>query len=227
MILLTCSGTDCENNIDECVVEPCKNGATCIDGSNNYTCNCVAGYTGFDCEINIDDCAPAPCLNGGLCSDGVNSYTCNCNNTGFTGPNCELDIDECAVQPCKNNATCNNLNNDYSCNCWTGFEGKDCENDEEECAKVPCKNNGTCYELSNQTLYTPGETVELPTLIRPYFSHGFSYENASGYVCSCPAGIEGKTPLSYIFLSVFSPPGPGIQIVRFRCTVHAQIYIRI
>ena len=31
---------------------PCQNGGTCSDGVNEYTCGCVAGYTGDDCETS-------------------------------------------------------------------------------------------------------------------------------------------------------------------------------
>ena len=39
------------SDIDDCADQPCQNGATCIDAVNNYTCNCVAGYTGKNCSI--------------------------------------------------------------------------------------------------------------------------------------------------------------------------------
>ena len=38
-------------DIDDCAGKPCQNGATCIDAVNNYTCNCVDGYTGRNCSI--------------------------------------------------------------------------------------------------------------------------------------------------------------------------------
>ena len=38
-------------DIDDCAVQPCQNGATCIDAVNDYTCNCVDGYTGKNCSI--------------------------------------------------------------------------------------------------------------------------------------------------------------------------------
>ena len=36
--------------VDECVSNPCMNGATCVDGINTYTCRCDNGYIGFNCE---------------------------------------------------------------------------------------------------------------------------------------------------------------------------------
>ena len=37
-------------DIDECESNPCKNGGTCDEGINSYTCTCVQRYTGHDCE---------------------------------------------------------------------------------------------------------------------------------------------------------------------------------
>ena len=36
-------------DIDDCSPNPCRNGGTCTDEVNNYTCSCVAGYTGYNC----------------------------------------------------------------------------------------------------------------------------------------------------------------------------------
>ena len=38
-------------DIDDCAVQRCQNGGTCIDAVNDYTCNCVDGYTGKNCSI--------------------------------------------------------------------------------------------------------------------------------------------------------------------------------
>ena len=35
---------------EECTSNPCKNGATCDDAVNMYTCTCAAGYEGDHCE---------------------------------------------------------------------------------------------------------------------------------------------------------------------------------
>ena len=43
-------------DIDECESRPCMNNGTCTDGLNDYTCECMAGYTGPNCELigNMD-----------------------------------------------------------------------------------------------------------------------------------------------------------------------------
>ena len=42
-------------DINECSSNPCKNGATCTDATNQYTCQCVAGYTGAKCETSMSN----------------------------------------------------------------------------------------------------------------------------------------------------------------------------
>ena len=36
--------------INNCVSNPCSNGATCQNYVNGYTCLCPIGYTGVHCE---------------------------------------------------------------------------------------------------------------------------------------------------------------------------------
>ena len=38
-------------DIDECESSPCKNGSTCLDGVNEFTCSCAAGFGGTVCDI--------------------------------------------------------------------------------------------------------------------------------------------------------------------------------
>ncbi|POI31938.1 hypothetical protein CIB84_004311, partial [Bambusicola thoracicus] len=40
-------------DIDECQSNPCRNGATCIDGLNTFTCLCLPSYIGALCEQGI------------------------------------------------------------------------------------------------------------------------------------------------------------------------------
>ena len=36
---------------NECASNPCKNGGTCTDGVNKFSCQCAPGYKGYECEI--------------------------------------------------------------------------------------------------------------------------------------------------------------------------------
>ena len=40
-------GERCEINIDDCNEESCKNGGTCEDGINSYSCKCIEGFEGL------------------------------------------------------------------------------------------------------------------------------------------------------------------------------------
>ena len=51
-------------DIDDCENVTCEHGGSCNDGTNNYTCSCVAGYTGQHCETGT--------LNDFLCEDQFN-----------------------------------------------------------------------------------------------------------------------------------------------------------
>ncbi|XP_078503561.1 protein delta homolog 2 [Lissotriton helveticus] len=82
-------GDLCELDVDDCLMRPCANGATCHDGINRFSCECQVGFEGRFCTINIDDCAKGLCQNGGRCYDRVNDYDCACVN-GFTGKTCEI-----------------------------------------------------------------------------------------------------------------------------------------
>ena len=43
------------SDIDECVSEPCANGATCNDGVNQFDCSCDYGYEGALCKTGKFD----------------------------------------------------------------------------------------------------------------------------------------------------------------------------
>ena len=46
-----CADSVClSTDIDECQSDPCKNGATCNNEVNAYTCTCADGYTGVNCD---------------------------------------------------------------------------------------------------------------------------------------------------------------------------------
>lgn len=45
------TGHACEINIDECAVNPCKNGGKCIDLIGGMRCDCPSNFTGDFCEL--------------------------------------------------------------------------------------------------------------------------------------------------------------------------------
>lgn len=86
-------GALCEHDVDDCLMRPCANGATCHDGVNRFSCQCQLGFEGRFCTININDCASQPCKNGAKCYDRVNDYDCLCPDR-FTGKTCEVSVPE-------------------------------------------------------------------------------------------------------------------------------------
>uniref|UniRef100_A0A8D2P8I8 Protein delta homolog 2 n=1 Tax=Zosterops lateralis melanops TaxID=1220523 RepID=A0A8D2P8I8_ZOSLA len=86
-------GALCEHDVDDCLMRPCANGATCHDGVNRFSCQCQVGFEGRFCTININDCASQPCKNGAKCYDRINDYDCLCPDR-FTGKTCEISVPE-------------------------------------------------------------------------------------------------------------------------------------
>lgn len=87
------TGSRCETNVDDCLMKPCANGATCLDGINRFSCLCPHGFTGRFCTVNVDDCASRPCLNTGRCLDRPGAFHCVCRR-GFIGTTCETPLQD-------------------------------------------------------------------------------------------------------------------------------------
>ncbi|CAD5112150.1 DgyrCDS1389 [Dimorphilus gyrociliatus] len=140
----------CYSAYNECLSNPCQNGAHCENKLTSYKCNCKPGYTGSNCEIAINYCASSPCFNDGTCQNDytIPGWNCTC-KPAFGGTNCSLIIDQCHSDPCHNNATCVDGDNAYTCNCLLGFTGINCEININECVNVTCQNGGTCKDLIN------------------------------------------------------------------------------
>lgn len=64
ILFLNSPGTLCSEDIDECTASECQNGATCIDGTAGYSCQCRQGYAGALCQDDVDDCTGVNCNNG-------------------------------------------------------------------------------------------------------------------------------------------------------------------
>ena len=64
--------------INECLAISCQNNGRCVDEVNDFSCDCLPGYTGSLCEYDVDECASSPCTNNGSCRDTINDFECVC-----------------------------------------------------------------------------------------------------------------------------------------------------
>ncbi|WAR08688.1 FBP1-like protein, partial [Mya arenaria] len=131
---ITWSGTTpvCED-INECLSNLCKNGATCVDEVNSYTCQCVDGYDGTFCEQSQlgDTCSG----DSGVCANIVlgecSGIECVCQSGHYkTGPATCSPID-CGTLASPNNGAVDQTDGTtvtkiavFSCN--TGYALNDC-----------------------------------------------------------------------------------------------------
>ena len=141
----------------QCPPNRCRNGGSCIDGINTFTCDCPDGWEGEFCEVSTNDCADYPCQNNGICVDGLNSFTCIC-QPGWGGDNCEINTDDCEPNRCKNGGNCVDGTYSFTCDCLDGWEGEFCEVNINDCADNPCQNNSQCFDQFNDVfcLCQPG-----------------------------------------------------------------------
>ncbi|XP_055146844.1 delta and Notch-like epidermal growth factor-related receptor isoform X2 [Symphalangus syndactylus] len=142
------TGELCQSKIDYCILDPCRNGATCISSLNGFTCQCPEGYHGLYCEEEYNECLSAPCLNAATCRDLVNGYECVC-LAEYKGTHCELYKDPCANVSCLNGATCDSDGLNGTCICAPGFTGEECDIDINECDSNPCHHGGSCLDQPN------------------------------------------------------------------------------
>jgi hypothetical protein len=193
-----CSDLFCADK-DNCDLNPCDNGATCITSLLNYTCSCLPGFTDDNCSTNIDDCFPSPCLNGGTCIDGIGDVTCNC-PPPWSGKFCQVgDIDECSSRPCLNGGTCTDEVISFVCACPDGHTGSICETDVDECDSKPCLNGGLCDNHKNFFIcHCPdgftGVTCETDTsecISSPCSNGSTCLDLVNGYICLCAPNITG------------------------------------
>ncbi|CAH1239922.1 OIT3 [Branchiostoma lanceolatum] len=79
------AGEFCQEDMDECGLGVCQNGANCTNTGGGYTCSCPIGYIGRNCQTNL--CDPNPCQHEGECVPESQGYRCACQQ-GWEGTHC-------------------------------------------------------------------------------------------------------------------------------------------
>ncbi|MEE6474864.1 hypothetical protein FKM82_010521 [Ascaphus truei] len=156
-------------DVSQCSSHPCQNGGTCVEGSDQYKCNCPQDYTGSNCQYQTQT-APTelPVTNDATfnrkprCARIDRTQHCSC-DAGFqmsgTPDNsiCQ-DMNECEVynvdgapQLCMH--SCINIPGSYRCSCPNGYkiigEGKSCEDiDECNAAQHNCTRGTMCINTA-------------------------------------------------------------------------------
>ncbi|XP_076816426.1 uncharacterized protein LOC143462236 isoform X2 [Clavelina lepadiformis] len=91
-----------EEDLDECISNPCDINADCVNKLGSFECKCQTGFNGngFNCS-DLDECDSNPCDINADCGNTLGSFGCQC-KAGFSGDgfNCSELINRC-------NATCN------------------------------------------------------------------------------------------------------------------------
>lgn len=70
----------CQTDINECTSNPCRNGASCVDGLNGFNCTCTPFWNGTLCQLDVNECAVN---NGGcpqpfsFCTNSIGGFNCS------------------------------------------------------------------------------------------------------------------------------------------------------
>lgn len=125
MFLANFFGIRCEF-LDRCASNPCRNGGTCTNSGNGYTCSCPLNFSGLNCQLS-NACSNSPCLNGGFCSVGsLGQIVCTC-QSGFSGEFCQNSLTCGTGGFCQNGGSCILQGGNYICLCPANVYGRNCE----------------------------------------------------------------------------------------------------
>ncbi|KAG8240118.1 hypothetical protein J437_LFUL019751, partial [Ladona fulva] len=189
------------SDINDCKLNPCHNGGTCVDKVNSFQCICKEGWEGNICNINKNECEPNPCRNNGTCIDGIADFVCSCRD-GWKGKTCNLKDSHCDRSTCRNGGTCQDLGDTYVCRCTEDWEGTTCHIAKTHaCKSDPCLNGATCVNTGGGDLYSCicKEGFEGPHCEKnvddcnpaPCFNGGRCVDGVNWFLCECARGFTG------------------------------------
>ncbi|KAK9879790.1 hypothetical protein WA026_006852 [Henosepilachna vigintioctopunctata] len=140
-------GSFCTTETNECLANPCQNGAVCIDLLADYNCACAFGFMGKNCEEEIRICDSNNCQNNALCLIEEGFPVCYC-VPDFHGDLCQYQYDECQLGVrCINGGTCIDGVDNFTCSCLPNLTGVFCE-----CLILP-DGSQNCSFINSTTIY--------------------------------------------------------------------------
>uniref|UniRef100_A0A673LM11 Neurogenic locus notch homolog protein 1 n=1 Tax=Sinocyclocheilus rhinocerous TaxID=307959 RepID=A0A673LM11_9TELE len=193
------TGSYCEEQVDECIPNPCQNGATCTDYLGGYSC-----------EVSQENLKPPSKQKQALRLAFIRPFL----SVSLSGVHCEINIDDCTPftdpitqEPkCFNQGRCVDRVGGYHCICPAGYVGERCEGDVNECLSNPCDPRGThsCIQLTNnyrcecRTGYTGQRCDKVfdGCKEKPCHNGGtcaVASNTPHGFICKCPPGFTGST----------------------------------
>ena len=87
-------GKYCEQ-VSACHGVTCSNNGSCIEGKNDYRCNCTSNFYNKTCDVQHDSCLSNPC-HFGTCVSTEDGYMCDeCPNKKYYGIISNDNNDKC------------------------------------------------------------------------------------------------------------------------------------
>lgn len=192
-------------NIDDCVGHTCGAHGVCVDGIEDYSCNCQEGFEenlilGEKICGNIDDCNGVSCGSAGTCTDLVSSFVCECgegNTNEIEGDSssacvpftCRLEILENTQMEDIRTLSLNQVAYVKCLNGYTTDTGADFP---LTCSANPSGvyGQGLMGPLTGDTIpvCVPSSCGLAPPLvyaaITPDYTHNFVYQESAQYTCA-------------------------------------------
>ncbi len=176
---VSASGDSCEE-INECLVSPCKNGGACTDGVGSRTCACTPQWTGSDCGTDVDECAAgrSVCGDNARCVNSPGSRSCEPCPSGqvasFDGRSCVVN-DACTAGtanclPASQHGTCTSSGGtQFTCGCTAGYTG------DGRVGGTGCSNVNECTNGANNC--SPNANCT---------------DSQGSFSCACKSGFTGN-----------------------------------
>lgn len=221
--LLYVVGTNCQNEVEGCLSQPCDVGEACIAVTGGYRCLCHPNSSKGDNCVTI--CLNNVCENNGSCVIQQEQTVCICPKD-FMGDFCQHSVSTCS---CRNGGTCIFTDSGYNCNCLPSWKGDNCDIASlPGCDLQPCLNDGTCVDSA-----VLGYSCICPDRVGQAFGPNCEDGNMCSsnpclnggecvvlsddlFRCICPANFTGNRCGTEKFKTYHSPNttvAPGLYIV--------------